>query len=97
MPSYLSLLNWTDQGMSAIKDSPARVDAAKQAIEAAGGRMIFYYVLMGQYDAATLVEMPDDDGAARLLLAMGSAGNFRSQTMRAFTEDESRALIGSLP
>lgn len=56
MPSYLSLINYTDQGIRAIKDAPQRLDAAKQAIQAAGGRMIFFYLLMGQYDLATLIE-----------------------------------------
>jgi len=97
VPSYLSLINYTDQGIRAVKDSPQRLDAAKEVISAAGGRLIFYYLLMGQYDIATLIEFPDDDAAARFVLQIGAMGNIRTQTMRAFTEAEARALIGNLP
>ena len=97
MPSYLSLLNWTEQGVRDIKQSPERLDAAKQAIQAAGGRMIFFYMTMGEYDMATLIEAPDDESAATVLLALGSQSSIRSTTMKAFTEDEYRGIIGSLP
>ncbi len=58
MPSYLSLLQWTDQGIRNVKDSPQRYDAFKQAVQAAGGRVIFLYLTMGEYDLATVVEGP---------------------------------------
>ena len=97
MPSYLSLLNWTEQGIRDVKQSPERLDAAKEAIQAAGGRLIFFYMTMGEYDIATLIEVPDDETAARVFLALGSQGSIRSTTMKAFTEDEFRGIIGSLP
>ena len=97
MPSYLSLIQWTEQGIRNVKSGPARVDAAKQAIQAAGGRMIFFYMLMGEYDIATLIEAPDDATAAKLLLALGTQGNIRSKTFKAFTEQEARDIMSSLP
>ncbi len=97
MPSYLSLINWTEQGIGDVKESPARLDAAKQAVEAAGGRMIFFYMTMGEYDLAMLIEAPNDEAAAGVLLALGSQGSIRSTTMRAFTEEEYRTIIGNLP
>lgn len=97
MPSYLSLINWTDQGIQAVKDSPQRLDAVKQAAQAAGGRLIFFYMTMGQYDLVTLLELPNDETAARLLLTIGGLGNVRTTTLRAFTEDEYRSIIAGLP
>ena len=97
MPSYLSLLNWTEQGIADIKSGPERLEASKQAIEAADGRMIFFYLTMGEYDAVALVELPNDEAAATLLLAIGGQGNVRSQTLRAFTEDEYREIVAGLP
>ena len=97
MPSYLSLINWTEQGVRNVKGSPERLDAVKKAAEAAGGRVIFFYMLMGDYDLATLIELPDDEAAARVLLGAGMGGNVRSKTYKAFTEDEYRKIIGSLP
>ena len=97
MPSYLSLVSWTDQGVKAVKDSPARLDAAKAAITAAGGRLIFFYMLMGEYDIAILTEFADDETATRFLLAQAATGNVRSTTLKAFQESEYRELIASLP
>jgi uncharacterized protein with GYD domain len=99
MPSYLALINWTDQGIKTLKerDLAAGIENTKQTIAAAGGRLIFHYLLMGEYDLAILAELPDDDAVARLALNAGVTGNFRTKTMRAFTEEETIALIGSLP
>ena len=96
MPSYLTLGNWTEQGIRNVKEGPQRLDAVKKAAEDAGGRLIFFYMTMGQYDFAALLEMPDDDSAARLLLTLGGQGNIRTTTLRAFTEDEYVALTGSI-
>lgn len=97
MASYLTMLNFTEKGVGDIKSGPDRLDAAKKAIEAAGGRMIFWYLTMGEYDAVSLVELPEDEAAATLLLSIASQGNIRTTTMRAFTEDEYRSIIAALP
>jgi uncharacterized protein with GYD domain len=97
MPSYLSMLKWTEQGRRNVKQSPARLDAVKEAAKAAGGRVVFFYMTMGEYDLAVLFELPNDEVASRLLLSAGMQGNVSSTTMKAFTEDEYRKIIGSLP
>jgi uncharacterized protein with GYD domain len=97
MPSYLSLVSWTEQGIRAVKESPQRLDAVKQGTEQAGGRLIFFYLLMGEYDLAALTEFPDDEAATRFLLSLGAQGNVRTHTMRAFTEEEYRRIISGLP
>ena len=96
MPSYLSLASWTDQGIRDLKSAPDRLDAVKEAVQAAGGRVIFFYMLMGEYDMATLIEMPDDDAAAQVALRTGMSGNARTETMKAFTEEEFRTVISGL-
>ena len=96
MPSYLSLVSWTEQGVKNIKDAPARIDAYKQSVSDAGGRLIFFYMLMGDYDFATLIEVPNDETAARVLLNTAHLGNVRTRTYRAFTEDESKSILNSL-
>lgn len=97
MPSYLSLINWTDQGVRNVKESPQRLESVKQAVQAAGGRLIFFYMTMGEYDLVTLFEAPDDETIARLLLGISAQGNVRTKTLKAFTEDEYRRIIASLP
>ena len=97
MPSYLSLVDWTDQGIRSVKESPARLVEVKAAVTSAGGRLIFFYMLMGEHDLAILTEFPDDETATRVLLTLGAAGDLRTTTYKAYQESEFRALIGSLP
>lgn len=97
MPSYLILANYTDQGIRTIKQSPQRLEAVKQAAQAAGGRLVFFYLTMGQYDFAALAELPNDEVAARLLLTIGSQGNVRTTTLKAFQETEYQRIVGSVP
>jgi uncharacterized protein with GYD domain len=97
MPHYIMLFRYTQKGAENIKASPARLDAAKKGIEAAGGKIKGFYLTMGQYDAVSIVELPNDDAAAKLALATASQGNIRGETLRAFTEEEYRKLIASLP
>ena len=97
MPTYLIMSRWTQQGAQSIKESPARLDAAKQAAKAAGGEIKAFYLLMGQYDFAVVTEAPNDEAIARILLAIGSQGNVRTETLKAFTEDEYRKIVASLP
>ena len=73
------------------------MDAAKKAIEAGGGKLKSFYLLMGQYDMAIIVEAPDDATLARINLSLASKGGVRSETLRAFTEDEYRKIISSIP
>jgi len=96
MPTYISLIRYTDQGIRNIKDSANRVDAAKKMFQAAGGEMKQFYLAMGKYDIVIVTEAPDDEAAARVALSIGSLGNVRTETMRVFTEGEFRKIIGAL-
>lgn len=97
MPTYISLLHFTQKGVENIKDGPKRVDAAKQAFRAAGAELKAFYLVTGQYDALVISEAPNDETVAKLALATAALGNVRTETLRAFTEDEYRKIIASLP
>jgi uncharacterized protein with GYD domain len=97
MPHYVTLLRYTQQGAAKIKESPARLDAAKKAAEASKGKIHTWYLTMGKYDAVLISEFPDDEAAARFLLSTGALGNVSTQTLKAFTEAEYRKIVGSLP
>ncbi len=97
MPTYITLMRFTQQGAQNIKESPARLDAAKKAFKAMGGELKHFYLTFGQYDGVIIAEHPNDETAAKLALATGSQGNVNTETFRAFTEDEYRKLIKSLP
>ena len=97
MPTYIVLNNWTDQGIRNVKDSPKRLDATRKAIEAAGGKVLGYYLTMGRYDSVMIVEGPSDEVAATLALGAGSQGSIRTETLKAFTEAEYRKIIAKIP
>ena len=96
MPHYIVLANFTDEGIRTIRDLPKQGEANTQRMAAAGITVQRFFTL-GQYDAVTLVEAPNDEVMATLVLAIGSQGNFRSTTLKAFTDDEFSQLIERLP
>ena len=96
MATYFILINWTDQGIKNIKDSPKRVDAAKKAMKAIGGEVKSFYMLQGKYDAVLILEVPSDEALAKFLLTIGSLGNVRTTTLKAYPEAEYRKIIGEL-
>jgi uncharacterized protein with GYD domain len=97
MPTYVVLLNWSQQGITNVKESATRLDAVKQAFEQAGGQLKGFYMVMGQYDMVCIVEAPNDEALAKVVLANAAKGSVRTQTLRAFTEDEYRKIIAALP
>ena len=97
MPTYVTLINYTQQGVQNMKDSPARLDEAKQAFEAMGARLLAFYLTLGQYDALVIAEGPDEETMTALALLISAQGAIRTQSFRAFTEEEYRQIIASLP
>jgi uncharacterized protein with GYD domain len=96
MATYITLLNWTEQGMAKIKASSKRLDEGRKAFKKAGCELKEVYLTMGPYDLVCVIEAPDSETAAKAILSLGAAGNVRTLTLPAFTEDEYRRIIGSL-
>ncbi len=96
MPAYITLYNWTEQGVRNVKDTAKRTQAAREAWEAAGGRFIGIWWTFGQDDGFVVHEAPDDATANRLLLATGMQGDVRTTTMRAFGEEEIAGILEEL-
>ena len=97
METYIILGNFTQEGANKIKESPARIDAARKAVEAAGGKFLSWHLTMGRYDFVVVTEAPDAKAAASILLAIGGLGNVRTETMRALTEEEFKEVLASMP
>ena len=97
MATYISLIQYTQQGLAAIKESPKRLDAARKAFEQAGVKIKEFYLVMGEYDIVIVAEAPNDEAITKTSLTLASKGNVRTRTSRAFTEPEYRKLIDSLP
>lgn len=96
MPTYIALLKWTAQGISKIKESPSRLDAGRAEFRKAGIEMKEVYLTMGQYDLVCVIDAPDDAALARGILTLGSQGNVSTETLKAFSEDDYRKIIGSI-
>ena len=96
MPHYITMGNFTDEGMRTIRDHPERIAAADQGLAAAGIKLQRFFTL-GQYDVVVVVEAPSDEAAATALLMVGSQGHIRTTTFKAFTQEEFVRLIQGLP
>jgi uncharacterized protein with GYD domain len=97
MPTYITLIKYTQQGVENMKDSPNRLDTAKELFKSMGAEIKAFYLAMGNYDAVLISEAPDDETAMKLALTTGSAGAIRTETQRVFPEDEYRKIISELP
>lgn len=96
MTTYIVCINWTEQGIKNVRESPKRLDAAKKALSDMGGSFKEFYLTMGEYDMVAVCEAPDDAVAARFCLTLGQGGSVRTKTLKAFPESAYRELIGSL-
>jgi uncharacterized protein with GYD domain len=97
MSQYILLINWTGQGISKIKESPDRYNSFKASLEKAGGKVIGAYYTFGEYDVVIIIEAPNDKVVMSLMLDVGSYGNVRTKTLKAFTAEEGVRIIKDLP
>ena len=93
MPTYIALLNWTDQGVKNFRDSVDRYEAAQKAMSQAGVSFREMFWTIGPYDLVGVVEGPDDETVTAALLSVAGQGNIRSTSLRAFDVDEMRGVI----
>jgi uncharacterized protein with GYD domain len=97
MPRSVCLMKLTDQGIKNIKDAPQRIEKGIKAYEAMGGKVIDFYIVQGEYDYVAITEAPNEEVAMGFLLSLGSLGNVRTTTLRAFTREEFAAVVKRLP
>ena len=97
MATYISLVRWTGEGIKKVKDSPSRLEAVKKAYKAMGAELKEFYMVMGQYDMVVVGDVPNDEIVAKLALMIGAQGAIRTETFRAFTENEYKKIIAELP
>jgi len=92
LPVFVVLGNWTDQGIRNIQASPERAKVAHEMVKKAGGNMQLFYTL-GKYDFVAIIEVPKDDDIMVILLCLGSMGNIRTRTMKAWKESDAAKII----
>jgi uncharacterized protein with GYD domain len=97
MATYISLINFTDQGIRNVKQSPERAQAFRDMAEKAGATVKAIYWTLGNHDIVAITEVPDDETAMALLLTTGSVGNIRTQTLKGFSVEEMTPILAKLP
>ena len=96
MPTYVTLMNWTDQGVRTVRDTVDRRGQADELAQKHGATIEEVYWTVGPYDIVTIVEAPDDESVTAMLLELGSAGNLRTTTLRAYDRDQMSGIIQRL-
>jgi uncharacterized protein with GYD domain len=96
MPTYVTLIHYTEQGVKTFKDLKSRLEETRRAGESVEAKLNAFYLTMGQYDAVIISEAPNDETVAKLALAAAGRGNVRTETLRAFTEDEALRISEEL-
>jgi len=97
MPASVVLYQWTDQGIRNVKDTVTRTRENLAALEKAGGKLIAFYYTQGRYDMVSIGEMPNEEAGQAFLLAMGKAGNVRTETLQAFSLEEMESILKKVP
>ena len=96
MPTYVVLVNWTDQGIRNVKQTIERTDHGGEIAQKHGLKLERAYWTVGAYDMVAVFEAPDDEAISAHLLEIGSLGNMRSTTLRAYDEEEMSAILQRL-
>jgi uncharacterized protein with GYD domain len=97
MPTYISLVQFTDKGIRYVKETTQRVTEWAAKVQSTGVSIKQMYWTLGQYDQVCVFEAPDDETAASVLLSADTLGNIRTQTLRAFTSEEMEKILASIP
>ncbi len=96
MARYISLIQFTEQGIRNVKDTVKRGDAAIAEAEKMGMKIIEEFWTMGAYDVVVMFDAPDDETVSAFLLTIGSMGNVRGQTLRAFRKEEMEGILAKI-
>ena len=97
MATFITLLRWSQKGIENIRDGTNRLESAKGVFRELGGEIKSFHLVLGRYDAVVISEAPSAEVVVKALLSICSKGNAKTETLRAFTEDEYRKIISALP
>jgi len=93
MPRYIALMKLTEQGIKDIKNAPQRLEKAIVGMGALGGELVDFYTVMGEYDYVAVAEFPNDEAGMIFLLTLGSLGNVRTTTLKAFNTQQFAEMV----
>jgi uncharacterized protein with GYD domain len=97
MATYITVGNFTDQGIRGVRDTTKRAAAVREAAKKSDVTVKEIYWTMGQFDVIAIFDAPDDASMSAVALAMGAAGNVRGQTLRAYSREEMDSVLRKMP
>jgi uncharacterized protein with GYD domain len=97
MPTYITFSKITEQGIREIKNAPEQIAQMRKAAEAMGGKILAFYLTLGDYDFVGIAEWPNDEMAMAFLLQLNALGGVKTTTLKAFTLDEFARIVQKLP
>ncbi len=96
MATFVVLAKWTDKSFAALKDAPVAAEEFKKTITAMGAKLLGWYILMGQYDEMCILEAPNAETIAKILIPLSAKYGGKTETMQAFSETEAMALFAGM-
>jgi uncharacterized protein with GYD domain len=96
MPTYVALVNWTDQGIKTVSSAVERADKGAEIARKHGARFLEHYWTVGPYDVVAVVEASDEESVTAVFREIGTAGNARPTMLRAFDREEMSGILGRL-
>jgi uncharacterized protein with GYD domain len=93
MPAYVSLVNWTEQGVKNFRDTLRRAEDYRGLVDKSGGQVLQLLWTLGEYDLVVVADFPDDETATAVVLQTAAGGNIRTKTMKAFDADQMNSII----
>jgi uncharacterized protein with GYD domain len=96
MGTYIGLMKFTEQGMKNVKETPGRVEANRKKLQEAGIELKSWFLTMGRYDVVAVLDAPTDEAVSKAVLMIAGQGNVRSETLRAFSLDETKKIVAGL-
>ncbi|HEU5318245.1 MAG TPA: GYD domain-containing protein [Chloroflexota bacterium] len=96
MPTFVSLISWTENGIKNVRDTTKRAEAAKSMARKMGGKLQTVLWTQGRYDLISIAEFPDEETAMAWLLTLGGGGNLRTETMRAYSAGDMERILAKL-
>ena len=97
MPTYIWLVNWTDQGIRNVKETTKRAKSFKEMAEKKGLKVKEILWTMGRFDLVLLIDAPNDETISSLTLALSMSGNVKTETLKSFTAQEMDQILKGLP
>ena len=96
MPTYVVLGKWTEKTFASMKDAAAATEEIKKAVKSMGAEIKAWYMLMGQYDEICILEAPNPETIAKIIISLSARYGVKTETMPAFNEAEAMKIIASL-